>query len=127
MNSDAHVLVVSRDQMLLQTRKLILGAFFEVDAAGRVPEAEVLMAKTDIDLIVLCYSLSDDEYSKMIDLANRQDPPPKILTLCSPSYGHSRAGCDQEFIVENGPYALLKKIAEMVGLPIKGSTRVVPV
>ena len=68
MNNGAHVLVVSRDQMLLQTRALILGAYFQVESAGRVSEAEAAMAKSPFDLIVLCYSLSDGEYQKLIEL-----------------------------------------------------------
>jgi DNA-binding response OmpR family regulator len=106
MNTGAHVLVVSRDQMLLQTRKLILGAFFEVDAAGRVPEAEAVMAERAFDLIVLCYSLTDGEYAKMVALADRQDPKPKILTLKSAADHYiSRDDTDQVVMTENGPYA----------------------
>jgi hypothetical protein len=124
MNTGARILVVSRDQMLLQTRKLILGAFFEVEAAGRVPEAEVIMAEYNFALIVLCYSLADDEYVKMVDLANRQDPKPKILTLKSAANHHiSRDGNDQVFMTENGPYALLKKASEMLGFRMKGTGR----
>jgi DNA-binding NarL/FixJ family response regulator len=123
MNSGAHVLIVSRDQMLLQTRKLILGAIFQVDAAGRVPEAEQMMANCTFDLIVLCYSLADEEYAKVVDLAQRQDPRPKILTLRSAGNHHVRDGADQEFMVENGPYALMKKTAEMLELQLKGVGR----
>jgi hypothetical protein len=39
MNSHARVLVVSRDEMLLRTREMILGTFFVVKGAGRFPEA----------------------------------------------------------------------------------------
>ena len=40
MNNGAHILVISRDQMLLQTRTLILGAYFQAEPAGRLSEAE---------------------------------------------------------------------------------------
>jgi DNA-binding response OmpR family regulator len=126
MNTGARVLVVSRDQMLLQTRKLILGAFFEVEAAGRVPEAEAMMAEHTFDLIVLCYSLADDEYAKIVNLADRQDPKPKILTLNSAANHHSSRdvdGKDQVLMTESGPYALLKKASEMLGFRMKGTGR----
>ena len=55
------VLVASRDPMLLQTRQLILGAFFEVHGAGRVREAEALMARFSFDLIILCSTLGDSD------------------------------------------------------------------
>ena len=74
MNKGAHVLLVSRDQMLLQTRALILGAYFQVQSAGRVTEAEAAMAKTAFDLVVLCYSLSDGEYSRLAELCGGRTP-----------------------------------------------------
>ena len=123
MNNGAHVLVVSRDQMLLQTRKLILGAIFQVEAAGRFPEVQVMMAKRTFDLIVLCYTLADDEYVKVIALADRQDPKPKILALRAAGSDPGRDGADQDFMVENGPYALLKKTAEMLELHLKSMGR----
>jgi ActR/RegA family two-component response regulator len=119
MNNGAHVLVVSRDQMLLQTRALMLGTYFQVEAAGRVPEAEEAMRKRAFDLVVLCYSLSDDEYRKMLDLCLSQDSPPKVLTLHGANNGRPRDGGDGEYAVERGPYELLKKTAEMVGFPLK--------
>ena len=119
MNNGAHVLVVSRDQMLLQTRALMLGTYFQVQAAGRVPEAEEAMRKQAFDLVVICYSLSDDEYRKLLDLCRGQDAPPKILSLYAGNNGRHRAGGDGEYAVERGPYELLKKTAEMVGFALK--------
>ena len=43
MNSHARVLIVSRDEMLLRTREMILGAFFQVERAGRFIEAKALL------------------------------------------------------------------------------------
>lgn len=123
MNNGAHVLVVSRDQMLLQTRSLILGTYFQVEAAGRVPEAEAAMRKQAFNLVVLCYSLSDDEYRKMIDLCLSQNSVPKILTLHFGNNGHPRDGSDGECATEQGPYELLKKTAELLGFPLKSMGR----
>jgi hypothetical protein len=109
--------------MLLQTRALILGTYFQVEAAGRVPEAEAAMRKRAFDLVVLCYSLSDDEYSKMLELCQSQDPPPKVLTLHAGNNGSRRDGSDGEFAVEQGPYELLKKTAVLVGSPLKAMGR----
>lgn len=119
MNNGPHVLIVSRDQMLLQTRTLILGAYFQVEAAGRVPEAEAAMAKICFDLVILCYSLSDDEYRKMLDLCARQSPYPRVLTLHAAANGYPRPNADGEYAMEHGPYELLKKTAQMVGFPLR--------
>jgi DNA-binding response OmpR family regulator len=119
MNNGAHVLIVSRDQMLLQTRSLLLGAYFQVEPAGRVPEAELAFSRAAFDLVVLCYSLSDDEYLKMIELCKLQEPQPKILILNPASGAHHRRGVDGEYSVESGPYELMRKAAEVLGVPLK--------
>src|SRR5213595_1325421 len=75
------VLVVSRDQMLLHTRQLILGAFFEVRGAGRIREAEALLATQPFELIILCYTLSVAECQQVLELVANLKPHPRILIL----------------------------------------------
>ena len=65
MNSHARVLVVSRDEMLLRTREMILGAFFVVRGAGRFSEARTLLTNNRFDLIVICHSLTEDECERL--------------------------------------------------------------
>ena len=62
------VLLASRDAMLLQTRQLILGAFFRVHGAGRIREAGVLIAMCAFDLVILCYTLTEGECREVIQL-----------------------------------------------------------
>jgi hypothetical protein len=119
INQGAHVLVVSRDQMLLQTRALMLGAYFQVDSAGRISEAELALSKIDFDLVVLCYSIPDDEYQKLLELTSRQKHRPKILILNNEASGHTRHGGDGEYTADTGPYQLVRKVAKMVGFPMK--------
>lgn len=119
MNSGPHVLVVSRDQMLLQTRSLILGTYFQVQAAGRVPEAELAMSRVDFDLVVLCHSLYDDEYAKLLELVASQKRRPKVLTLNNSINVIARREGDGDFAIDHGPYQLLRKAAEMVGFQLK--------
>ena len=119
MNNGLHVLVVSRDRMPLQTRALILGAYFQVESAGRAAEAVAAMAIIPFDLGVLCYSLSDGEYRTLIELCRGQATRPRILSLCTEIDGRSRPVGDSEYAVEQGPYELLKKTAEVLGYPLK--------
>lgn len=124
MNHGPHVLVVSRDQMLLQTRTLILGTYFRVEPAGRVGEAEAAMARICFDLVILCYTLSDDEYRRMLELCACQSPYPRTLTLHSGADGQPRPGADGECAPEKGPYQLLKKTAEVMGFTLKPMGRI---
>jgi CheY-like chemotaxis protein len=119
MNVGPHVLVVSRDEMLLQTRQLILGTFFQVNGAGRMQEVQALMASKKFDLIVLCYSLSNTDCQRVCDLAACQTNRPQILMLRAAGSDLARPGADEELGAEAGPYGLLKKAAEMLAFDLK--------
>lgn len=119
MNSDAHVLIVGRDQMLMQTRGLILGTYFQVAVANRLSEAIAHLAAHSFDLVVLCHSLSNDEYSQVETILQRLEPRPKVLTLHLESKAGVRNGSGYSLSSADGPYALLKKAAEILDFDIK--------
>jgi hypothetical protein len=121
------VLVVSRDPMLLQTRQLILGAFFQVRGAGRVGEAQALISKYRFNLIVLCYTLSEAECQRVFERAADQRPCPKILIVNAPGSEPLLPVPDYALITEAGPYLLLKKSAEILGVDLKVKAKVDPV
>jgi len=119
MDPSLRVLLISRDQMLLQTRQLVLGAFFEVDRAGRIREAETLLAGRRFDLVVLCYSLAGDERERVLALIKSQEPQPKILVLSAAGDSITPPSSDYDWMVEAGPYYLLKGSAELLGVDLK--------
>ena len=121
MNQGARVLVISRDPMLLQTRELILGAFFQVNGGGRIQEAEELIATYAFDLIVLCYSLSLSDCGRVAELVQNLNPRPRILNLRAAGSPPSGPGSDAELMIETGPYGLLKKSAEILGVDIRAN------
>jgi len=118
------LLVVSRDAMLLQTRQLILGAFFHADCAGRVREAEALMSSRQYDLVILCYTLSERERLKIIELAAGQMRRPRILILTPAGMPPSEPAPGDATMSEAGPYYLLKKSADMLGIEIQATKMV---
>ena len=123
MNSHARVLVVSRDEMLLRTREMILGAFFAVQGAGRYSEAATLMKARRFDLLVLCHSLTYDECERLSILAHQQNPRPLILGMSASSRSAMKPWADKQLGVDAGPYGLLKKCAEMLGYVLKSKAR----
>jgi DNA-binding response OmpR family regulator len=123
MNSHARVLVVSRDEMLLRTREMILGAFFAVRGAGRFSEAGALLTKDSFDLIVLCHSLTDDECARLAGMARGKSRRPLILGMSASSRGAVKDWADEQLGVDAGPYGLVKKCAEMLGLVLKSKAR----
>ena|SRR5579859_5451262 len=120
------VLVVSRDAMLLYTRQLILGAFFEVQGADRIREVEALISTQSFDLVVVCYTLSASECLHVLDLIAVQKRRPLVLIL-KPAGGPPEEPMLDEAVVltEAGPYYLLKKTAEMLGVDIQSKSKLV--
>jgi CheY-like chemotaxis protein len=123
MSSDARVLVVSRDEMVLRTRVMILGAFFQVEGAGRVGEATVRLKDHKFDLIVLCHSISQDDCERIVTLAQEQNPRPLILATTASSRAGIKPWADKQLGVDAGPYGLVKKCAEMLGFVLKSKAR----
>jgi hypothetical protein len=123
MKSEAQVLLVGKDEMLLQTRKLILGTYFQVEIAGRVSHAAQMMAERKFDLIVLCESLSGDECERVAEIARNQDPRPKTLTLSATGRESCGHGAGDEASEDIGPLVLARKAAAMLGLEMKANGR----
>ncbi len=126
MSRPKRILLVSRDLMVLQTRKLMLGAYFEVCAAGRVPEAKALLGQQNFDLIVLCYTISQDDCQRIIESAQQHYPLAKILALTAAGYAAKQVDIHRYFLAaEGGPFTLLKKSAELLGFEFRSKGRMV--
>lgn len=123
MNHHSDILVVSRDRMLLQTRRLILGTYFQVEAAGRLSEAGMLLSQQDFDLIVLCDTLSDAECLRIAEMVRDQKPRPTLLSLMSPGHGRSDAIVGRKLPCGGGPLRLLKECADVLGFDMRGKQR----
>jgi ActR/RegA family two-component response regulator len=126
MVDQKRILLVSRDLMVLQTRKLMLGAYFEVSAAGRALEAQILLAEHPFDLIVLCYTLTEDDCQKIVETVRRQSPDAKFLMLTITGYGANRTNMESYCLpAEAGPFVLVKKSAELLGFEFRSKGRMV--
>jgi DNA-binding response OmpR family regulator len=115
----AEVLVFSRDQLLLETRQLILGAFFRVRGAVKIEDAEALLVMHEFDLIILCSSLSEEDCQRVFDLVESRKPRPQILILINP--GSERNLPDYVEMIDSGPYQLLKRSAEVLGMELNAA------
>ena len=120
-----HVLVVSRDPVLLQTRRLILGTFFEVHGAERVSEAEALLSTQAIDLVILCYTLSPAERRAVMELVAGRKWRPALLLVTRVGRVVEQPDPGMAIMTEAGPYYLLKKAAEILGMDINMKTHLV--
>jgi DNA-binding response OmpR family regulator len=128
MSRPKRILIVSRDLVVLQTRKLMLGVYFDVSAAGRVLEARALLGRQDFDLIVLCYTLSQNECQEIVQSAQQHCPRAKVLVLTAAGYAAKQVDVHRYFLAaEDGPFTLVKKSAELLGFEFKSKGRMVQV
>ena len=128
MSRPKRILLVSRDLVVLQTRKLMLGAYFDVNAAGRVLEARALLGEQNFDLIVLCYTLSQDECQEIVELAQQRCPGAKVLVLTAAGYAAKHVDVHRYFLAaEDGPFTLVKKSAELLGFEFRSKGRMVEI
>lgn len=123
MNTHSQILVVSRDQMLLQTRRLILGTYFEVEAAGRISEAGSILSKREFDLIVLCDSLSNSECQRIAEMVQGQKPQPVLLSILGPGTKDQDRAVGRKLTLSRGPLQLLKECADVLGADLHGKQR----
>lgn len=125
MGDQRRILLVSRDLVVLQTRKLMLGAYFDVSAAGRVLEARALLSRQPFDLIVLCYTLTEDDCRSILDAAQMHSQEAKILTLTVVGCARNQISDSSCLPAEEGPFTLVKKAAALLGFEFRSKGRMV--
>jgi hypothetical protein len=126
MGDQKRILLMSRDTVVLQTRKLMLGAYFEVCAAGRVLEARRFLAERPFDLVILCYTLTDDDCETILTAVRIYSPDARILMLTMPGYVAGHLPMDAYFLpAEKGPFVLVKRSAELLGFEFGSKGRMV--
>jgi CheY-like chemotaxis protein len=109
------ILCIGRDPVLNRTRRMVLHRCFVVAIAASRAEAVAQLAARSFDLVLLCYSLSDEDCQSLLKDVQTAQPNAKILALSS---GHMRLtlALPHEEFASEGPEDLLRKIAAMTGL-----------
>ena len=90
-----------------------------MESAGRPLEAEALLSKRAFDLVAMCYSLTEEDHRKLMAQIGKLDPQPLVLALSAPGAPGIVNGADSHLVLNHGPYALLKRAAEMLGVDLK--------
>jgi len=125
MGRQKRILLVSRDVRVLQTRKLMLGAYFDVYAAVRAGEAARFLAERRFDLIVLCYSLTKDDLQRILAAAETRSSSARILMVSQNGRSSGEITNAIEISLHEGPLALLKRYAELLGLEFRNRCRLI--
>ena len=115
MSSQIVILVYGRDPHLLETRRRLLelsGA--RVGIATDISDIVQLDPAEQIDLIVLCHSLSREQCDRALEIAHRRWPQVQILVLTSGECGCHAEYADQVADISEGPAYLLNTVANLV-------------
>lgn len=122
MNGKPELLCVGHDAMLNRTRRLILERCFEVKVAHSVPEGIEQLSGQRFSLVLLCFSLTDEECRAMVQFVHSLPSPMRILTMAD---GRDRLllGSQDEEFGAGGPAELLRKAASMAGIAPRDAVR----
>jgi hypothetical protein len=119
----SQILVVSWNELLLQTRRLILGTYFEVDGAGKLSEAADILRSTAFELVVLCDTLSDSECMQIFDYVNSLSYRPEILLLLGPNQERPEQIIGHTLPFMLGPMELLHECADILGVEARAKQK----
>jgi hypothetical protein len=122
MSGKPELLCVGHDAVLNRTRRLILEKCFAVKVAHSVPEAIAQLSGQRFGLVLLCYSLTEEECRAIVEFVHGLPSPMRILTMADGRDRLLLGPQDDEFL-SGGPAELLRKAASMAGIPSLDAAR----
>lgn len=115
MLRSGYILVYGRDERLQETRRMILASKgYRVIAVSSPAEIETMDSADEVDLLMLCHTLTTEECGRAIAAVQSRWPKARSLFLTS-----GRFGCHKEFRSEifdsmEGPEKLVTKVSRLV-------------
>jgi DNA-binding NtrC family response regulator len=108
------ILVYGNDPILVTTRRLILEkAGYHALATTEFSDAMLVLMNQEIDVLIVCQSLRDEERQGILETAHALKPDIKCVILRF--YGHDVSGKDAEIIEGlEGPNALLMAVGKII-------------
>jgi hypothetical protein len=94
---------------------MILERCFAVTLAQSLSEAIALLTRRRFALVLLCHSLTDDDWRSVVDFIHSLQSPVRILVLGEERSQLLLAAQDEEF-ASGGPAELLQKAVAMTGI-----------
>lgn len=116
MTAKPEILCIGSDLLLNRTRLLVLQRCFSVTLATTATQAVSLLPVRRFDLVLLCYSLRDDEGRTLLAMIHAQPVRTRILALAHVQKRFDLMPPDEEFF-SSGPVDLVQKVAAMTGIP----------
>ncbi len=107
------ILIAGHDDLLLRTRKWMLGKLYPVELGSDVAAVSVLAASHSFRLVILCHTVTPGECREMSDLLSRRSPGVKFLNLIEIASEGGTLECSS-CTPTNRPEILLAKVRELL-------------
>jgi two-component SAPR family response regulator len=108
------LLIYGNDSMLLTTRRLILEKVgYEVATVSTFSDAMLLVLNQQLDLLILCQSLNEEERRGMLESAYAINPQLKCAVLQFTG-GHEKIANEETLEGLRGPTNLIESIRRML-------------
>jgi hypothetical protein len=107
----ACILVYGSDLTLLETRKMVLErAGYETLMASTGVDAEKIMLRRTVSVLVLCHTLSTEKCEAIVEFAEHQRPSVSILTLTAGASSCANQANDVVLSTFKGPQLLVETV-----------------
>lgn len=107
------ILIAGHDDLLLRTRKWMLGKLYPVELGSDVAAVSALAASHSFRLVILCHTVTPEECREMADLLSRRSPGVKFLNLIEIADEGGTLECNS-CTPTNRPEILLAKVRELL-------------
>ncbi len=117
MVSSPSILLYGHDARLLETRRWILeGCDFQVRTVSSLLALHETISTRQIDVMILCHSLSSEECERALDVAHLNSPGIKTLVLTAQDSICASAAGDDDAVLDTweGPRVLLDTVQKLL-------------
>ncbi|MES2393623.1 MAG: hypothetical protein V4555_18440 [Acidobacteriota bacterium] len=118
MPAPVSILLIGRDERLLETRCLVLEASgYKTTAVRELSELEEHFSRQAFDVLILCHSLRASDVQQAVATAATQPRPPKCLLLVTADIPADLALPVARVSSREGPARLLQAVASLLKPP----------
>jgi DNA-binding response OmpR family regulator len=115
MPTSPSVLLLGHDESLLQTRRWLLESNgLQVYIATHFPALNQTLEDHDVDLLILCHSLTAEECERAVAIVESHPPKLKVLALTTASSDFPVEKVDRVVNASDGPKTLLNIVARFM-------------
>lgn len=115
------ILLVGHDDLLLRTRKWMLGKLYPVELGSDIAAVSALAASHSFRLVILCHTVTPWECHEVVNLLSQRSPGVKFMSLVEVAGDGGMMECSSCMPTDR-PEILLAKVRELLGSGVDTSS-----